>query len=59
MGQKTTYKMKGKTGEVCQQSGDYKCSKHAQIIPLTKGERFPPCNSGGSHGAYWHLIKKR
>jgi hypothetical protein len=49
----------GKTGEICQQSGLYKCSIHTQSIALSKGEKFPPCKyRGGVHGANWHLTKK-
>ncbi|WP_317897206.1 hypothetical protein [Aurantibacillus circumpalustris] len=45
------------TGEICQQSGVYKCTTHpTQEIPLSKGERFPPCANGGGHGATWILI---
>lgn len=55
-------KLTGKTGEHCHQSGDYKCSIHeSQIIPISKPEIFPPCNSKGnpSHAAEWVLIKAR
>ena len=52
--------MQGTTGQTCQQSGDYKCSTHpSQIIPIAKGNRFPPCPNGGGHGATWILIQKR
>ena len=51
--------MSGKTGEICQQSGVYQCSSHASnTIPLSKGERFPPCSVGGGHGTTWILIRK-
>ena len=47
------------TGEKCTQSGVYKCSTHPTYeIPLSEGETFPPCNSGGqSHGATWILVR--
>jgi len=40
----TTYK----TGDTCQVSGVYACvdcqnAGRASVIPLSKGERFPPC----------------
>ncbi len=48
------------TGQICTQSGDYKCSTHpSQIIPLSKGERFPPCSNGGGHNATWILVQAR
>lgn len=49
------------TGEICQQSGVYQCSTHpTQKIPLSKGEKFPPCNTPGrpAHGATWVLVTK-
>ncbi|MBA3682163.1 MAG: hypothetical protein H0W73_13545 [Bacteroidetes bacterium] len=49
------------TGEVCQQSGMYQCSVHPnQKIPLSNGEKFPPCNTvgGNSHGTTWILLQK-
>ena len=52
---------KQSTGEICKQSGVYKCSTHpTQEIPLAKGETFPPCNTieRPSHGAKWILIKE-
>ncbi len=54
--------MTGTTGTICQQSGDYKCQTHpSQVIPIAKGEKFPPCNvvGQGSHGTTWVLIKAR
>ena len=54
--------MSGTTGQTCQQSGDYKCSTHpSQIIPISKGERFPPCNTVGNaaHSTTWVLVKAR
>jgi hypothetical protein len=50
--------MSGRTGETCQESGVYRCSRHhTQTIPLSKGERFPPC-SDGRHGATWELVRR-
>jgi len=57
-----TVKPSGTTGEINPQSGDYKCQLHPeQIIPLSKGEKFPPCNTKGnpSHGTKWILVKAR
>lgn len=48
----------GKTGETCQMSGVYKCDTHADnTIPLSKGERFPPCSLGGGHGTTWRFVR--
>ncbi|MBD3273044.1 YjzC family protein [Candidatus Dependentiae bacterium] len=56
-------------GEICPESGVYKlrehdCGKgHAQRseeqreIPLTKGEKFPPCKNCQA-GVTWVLVKK-
>ncbi len=45
------------TGQICEQSGVYRCSTHSsQEIPLSKGETFPPCANGGGHGATWILV---
>lgn len=50
--------MSGTTGQVCQVSGIYKCSQHpANIIPLSKGEKFPPCSWRGGHSATWVLVE--
>ncbi len=52
--------MSYKTGEKCPQSGEYKCTTHSSnTIPLSKGEKFPPCShgSGGGHGAIWKLVR--
>lgn len=47
----------GKTGETCSVSGVYRCGTHPQqTIPLSRGETFPPCSSGG-HGTIWHLVR--
>ncbi len=51
--------MRGRTGEKCQQSGVYKCSKHpGNEIPLSKGETFPPCSWESGHSAIWILVRK-
>lgn len=51
--------MSGTTGQVCQQSGVYKCTTHtSNTIPLSQGERFPPCSHGNGHGATWQLVRK-
>jgi len=50
----------GKTGETCQNSGVYKCQLHpSNTIPLSKGEKFPPCRIGvgGGHGTIWILVR--
>lgn len=48
----------GKTGETCQMSGVYKCDTHnSNTIPLSKGERFPPCSLGGGHGTTWRFVR--
>lgn len=47
------------TGEKCQESGVYKCSKHPHnTIPLAKGNTFPPCSLDGGHRANWILVRK-
>jgi len=49
---------KGKTGEICQQSGVYRCSLHSDSeIALSKGNKFPPCNPYNNHGAIWILVR--
>lgn len=51
--------VKGKTGEVCPESGIYQCQTHqSNTIPLSRGERFPPCSWGGGHGTTWVLVKR-
>lgn len=51
--------MEGKTGSICQQSGIYRCKTHpTYTIPLSKGEKFPPCNRNGGHGTTWILVTK-
>jgi hypothetical protein len=59
LGKQNHKRMTGKTGETCQQSGIYKCQAHAaNQIPLSKGERFPPCSNNGGHGTTWVLVRK-
>jgi hypothetical protein len=48
------------TGETCQQSGIYsgKCGKqHVKEIALSKGDRFPPCNTSACSGAVTYTLK--
>jgi hypothetical protein len=46
------------TGETCQESGVYQCTScNKQTIPLSKGERFPPCASERK-AVNWRLIQK-
>jgi hypothetical protein len=42
------------TGHICHQSGVYASNCHNEQIPLSKGERFPPCHG---HAATWRLIQ--
>mgnify|MGYP005815680541 CR=1 FL=1 len=44
------------TGETCQQSGVYRSSCCSNTIPLSKGERFPPCGSCRK-GTTWILVR--
>lgn len=47
---------RGTTGETCQKSGVYYCVRHPKNeIPLSKGEKFPPCSLEGGHGTTWIL----
>ncbi len=51
----------GKTGTICEQSGVYLCPKcqpegTRNEIPLSRGERFPPCQAHG--GVEWTLVRK-
>lgn len=51
--------MTGKTGEKCQKSGVYRCTRHPDNeIPLSLGETFPPCSLDGGHGATWELVRE-
>ena len=46
----------GTTGQKCELSGVYYCSKHpSNTIPLAIGNTFPPCSWGGGHSAVWIL----
>jgi hypothetical protein len=50
---------RGTTGQVCQISGVYYCVRHSENeIPLSKGERFPPCGLDGGHATTWILRRK-
>jgi hypothetical protein len=50
--------MSGTTGQTCNTSGKYKCSTHpSNTIPLSKGEKFPPCGRDGGHSATWILVE--
>ena len=54
----TSTVVKGQTGTVCQVSGVYRCETHpSNTIPLSRGERFPPCSVGG-HSATWILVRR-
>jgi hypothetical protein len=45
-----------RTGETCPASGVYKCdSCNKNTIPLSKGERFPPCSVEGGKAVNWTL----
>jgi hypothetical protein len=47
---------RGTTGETCKTSGVYYCVRHPKNeIPLSKGEKFPPCSLDGGHGTTWIL----
>lgn len=51
--------MANTTGTKCDQSGIYQCSTHpSYTIALSKGETFPPCQSGSAHGTTWILVRK-
>ncbi|MFN0213164.1 MAG: hypothetical protein ACKVT2_02825 [Saprospiraceae bacterium] len=50
--------IRGTTGTICQVSGVYQCQLHTwNTIPLSKGERFPPCSAGNGHATTWVLVK--
>ena len=60
--------MEYKTGEICPTTGQYGYVRHIEscgcsptqeerVIPLEKGERFPPIKSCGN-GAYWKLLRE-
>ena len=42
------------TGSTNPESGLYMCTGCKEIIPLSKGERFPPCTDCGS--ATWMMV---
>lgn len=42
------------TGQKNPESGLYYCTGCGEIIPLSKGERFPPCTDCGS--ATWMMV---
>lgn len=40
----------GRTGEKCTSGGKYHCQTHpSNVIPIAKGDTFPPCNYAGQH----------
>jgi len=50
-----------KTGEVCIDSGYYKCNIHREnLIRMEKGNKFPECSLGpyGSHATLWGPARK-
>lgn len=50
-----------KTGEVCGESGFYKCNVHADyLVFIEKGHVFPECTSGpyGKHMTLWGPARK-
>ena len=60
--------MEYKTGNVCPTTGEYVYSGHTgsctcsptseeRVIPLERGEIFPPIKSCGN-GAYWKLLRE-
>ena len=45
-----------RTGHKCPRSGLYRSiCEHKELIPLSRGERFPPC-SEGDHAVRWRLV---
>lgn len=46
-----------RTGEICTVSGIYRDSRGHEI-PLSKGERFPPCATCGGVAVVWTLVRK-
>jgi hypothetical protein len=47
--QNTTVTASGRTGEICQKTGPYKCSTSpVVIVPIKKGDTFPPGPQAGS-----------
>lgn len=52
------------TGEINRESGDFECLSckgkgMREVIPLAKGERFPPCAKEGGIAVTWHMIASR
>ena len=50
-----------KTGEICTESGYYKCNVHVEnLIYLEKGSKYPECPLGpyGSHATLWAPARK-
>ena len=48
----------GHTGGICEVSGIYKCSTHtSHQIVMTKGHKFPPCDTATPHSAVWILVQ--
>jgi len=46
-----------RTGELCPESGVYESDCHKNQIPLSKGERFPPCGTC-KKAANWTFVRK-
>lgn len=49
------------TGETCQQSGIYNATctsngQHVKQLALSKGDRFPPCNTSSCHGSVRYTL---
>ena len=47
-----------RTGQMCQESGVYKCDSCNTTIPLSKTEIFPPCADEGGKAVNWILVRK-
>jgi hypothetical protein len=45
-----------KPGEMCNQTGRYKCSACGNTIILNKGNLFPPCSVCRRSGITWSLV---
>jgi hypothetical protein len=53
------FRVSGRTGQVCQESGIYRCATHAaNTIPLARGNTFPPCSWVGGHATTWILVQR-
>gem|GEM_PF-759168 len=49
----------GKTGEICEQSGVYKCTEHpTNEVPIPVGSKFPECKINDGHPTSWLLVRK-